>query len=84
MNNSTTRTYLQDAVVTMRDGRYCLPVKAEAKGNVQMCIRDRGWLVLDFLAETLYMHIDSACVADIFIAPYVVQKLLPCKHLIWR
>ena len=34
MNNSTTRTYLQDAVVTMRDGRYCLPVKAEAKGNV--------------------------------------------------
>ena len=43
-----------------------------------------GWLVLDFLAETLYMHIDSAGVADIFIAPYVVQKLLPCKHLIWR
>ena len=34
MNNQTTRTYLQDAVVTMRDGRYCLPVKAEAKGNV--------------------------------------------------
>ena len=43
-----------------------------------------GWLVLDFLAETLYMHVDSAGVADIFIAPYVVQKLLPCKHLIWR
>ena len=43
-----------------------------------------GWLVLDFLAETLYMHIDSAGVADIFIAPYVVQKLLPRKHLIWR
>ena len=36
-----------------------------------------GWLVLDFLAETLYMHIDSAGVADIFIAPYVIQKLLP-------
>ena len=30
------------------------------------------------------MHVDSAGVADIFIAPYVVQKLLPCKHLIWR
>lgn len=25
MNNTTTRSYLQDAVITMRDGRYCLP-----------------------------------------------------------
>ena len=26
--------YLQDSIVTMRDGRYCLPVKAEHKNNV--------------------------------------------------
>ena len=25
INNTTTRSYLQDAVITMRDGRYCLP-----------------------------------------------------------
>ena len=42
MNDSTTRTYLQDAVVTMRDGRYCLPVKAEAKGNVPGMMHDQS------------------------------------------
>jgi DNA mismatch repair protein MutS2 len=42
MNNSTTRTYLQDAVVTMRDGRYCLPVRAEAKGSVPGMVHDQS------------------------------------------
>lgn len=42
ISNSTTRTYLQDAVVTMRDGRYCLPVKAEAKGQVPGMMHDQS------------------------------------------
>lgn len=42
MNNTTTRGYLQDAVVTMRDGRYCLPVKAESKGNVPGMVHDQS------------------------------------------
>ena len=29
-------------VVTMRDGRYCLPVKAEAKGNVPGMMHDQS------------------------------------------
>ncbi len=27
--NGSYRTYLQDAVITMRDGRYCSPIKSE-------------------------------------------------------
>jgi DNA mismatch repair protein MutS2 len=42
MNNTTTRSYLQDAVVTMRDGRYCLPVRAESKSNVPGMVHDQS------------------------------------------
>ena len=42
MNNTTTRGYLQDAIVTMRDGRYCLPVKAENKSNMPGMVHDQS------------------------------------------
>ena len=34
--------HLQDAFVTMRDGRYCLPVKSESRGSVKGIIHDRS------------------------------------------
>ena len=42
MNNATTRDHLQDAVVTMRDGRYCLPVKSSDKAYVPGMVHDQS------------------------------------------
>ncbi len=39
---NSSRTYLQDAVITMRDGRYCLPVKAEHKNQVSGMVHDQS------------------------------------------
>ena len=40
IKSSSTQKYLQEAIVTMRDGRFVVPVKTEFKGNVSGLVHD--------------------------------------------
>lgn len=42
VNSQDSKTMLQDSIITMRNGRYCLPVKQEYKGQFAGLIHDQS------------------------------------------
>lgn len=53
LNSQTMRSYLQDGVVTTRNGRYCIPVKSEYKSQVQGMVHDQSSTGSTFFIEPM-------------------------------
>lgn len=51
MLNGPYRTYLQDAVITTRNNRYCIPVKSEYKAQVNGMVHDQSATGSTFFIE---------------------------------
>lgn len=69
LSNQSVRSYLQDAVITMRGDRYCLPVKSEYRSHVPGQIRDQS-----STGSTVFIEPDSVIKLNNEFREYLVQE----------
>ena len=53
LNNTSTRSYLSEPVITIRQGRYCLPVRADSKSRVPGMVHDQSGSGTTFFIEPM-------------------------------
>lgn len=53
IKSTANQKFLQDSIVTLRDGRYCLPVKSEYKSEVQGLVHDTSSSGQTFFVEPI-------------------------------
>ena len=53
IKNKNTRSYLQEAIVTMRDGRYVVPVRSEHKNDIPGLVHDTSATGQTFFIEPM-------------------------------
>ena len=68
IHSNTYSKYLQEPIVTMRDGRYCVPVKAEYRNEIKGMVR-LGNLILK---DNRYMAIPAG---KLFISDSIIREL---------
>ncbi len=61
INSQSMRTYLQEGVITTRNGRYCVPVKAEYKSQVQGMVHDQSSTGSTFFIEPIN-YVNNTCI----------------------
>ena len=76
---NSSRTMLQDAVITMRDGRYCLPVRAEYKSQFAGMVHDQSSTGSTLFIEPITTDFEILTKLDFIFAKAALARIYNCS-----